>query len=178
MKGISVLAIASSALAAAIKDSSSGSIAKSLDGAQGANLAMRDDDIKVLCGAPPDYPDSDFPAQDYSYPIGLLLGGGDHKLHVDAGPAKCIQAACNSGGGAGVFVCNDQHNGVDLLYTDIGWFAQRVYEKCKHRLDDGTDHVQKGQAFCPDNWNVILTTVGSDCTASTPPSSNQTESTH
>ncbi|OTA86516.1 hypothetical protein M434DRAFT_15811 [Hypoxylon sp. CO27-5] len=154
MKAVSLLAFVSPILAVAVKRESVGG-------------PILDDDIKVLCGAPPNFPDSDYPALDYSYPIGLLLGGGSRKLHIDAGPANCKQAACNSGGGAGVFVCNDQHNGVDLLLTDIGWFAQRVYDKCKHRLADGTDHVQKGQAFNPDNWNVILTDVGSTCTAST-----------
>ncbi|KAI0834617.1 hypothetical protein F5Y06DRAFT_300471 [Hypoxylon sp. FL0890] len=141
--------------------------AKPLNGIPAGGVVMREDDIKVICDAPPDYPDSDFPAADYAYPIDRLLSGGSRKLHVDAGPAKCIQAACNSNGGAGVFVCNDQHNGVDLLLKDIGWFAQHVYEKCKHRADDGTDHVREGQAFCPDNWNVILSDVGSDCHAPT-----------
>ncbi|KAI1099611.1 hypothetical protein F4804DRAFT_337081 [Jackrogersella minutella] len=131
------------------------------------NLEPRDD-ITVLCGAPPDYPDSDYPAFDYSYPIGLLLSGRDLKLHVDAGPKKCKQAACNEGGGAGVFLCNDQSNAIDILYTDIGFFAQRVFEKCKHR-QDGSDYIQEGQAFNPDNWNVILTDVGSICTASSLP---------
>ncbi|KAI1138670.1 hypothetical protein F5Y05DRAFT_418894 [Hypoxylon sp. FL0543] len=166
MKGFTYLALAAPILAAVFKTPLSGPLAKSLDGSHAAGVAKRDD-IRVVCDAPSDWPDSDYPAQAYAYPIGLLLSGGGNKLHVDAGPAKCIQAACNSNGGAGVIVCNDQTNPVDLLLTDIGWFAQRVYEGCKHRLDDGTDYVREGQAFCPENWNVILTDVGDHCDANT-----------
>ncbi|KAI2463448.1 hypothetical protein F4781DRAFT_440608 [Annulohypoxylon bovei var. microspora] len=174
MKACSVITFASPILAAVIQSPQTLVQPKGLVGNylnQTRPFNDRRDDIKVLCGAPPDYPDSDFPASDYSYPIGLLLSGGNRRIHLEAGPAKCKQAACNSNGGAGVFICNDQHNSVDVFYTDAGWFAQQVYERCKQRRD-GTDYVQEGQAFCPDNWNVILSDVGSDCTASTLPSSD------
>ncbi|KAI1376629.1 hypothetical protein F4677DRAFT_445422 [Hypoxylon crocopeplum] len=170
MKAFTFVAFASPILAAAIKgralDQPIDSITTSLNGTH-----VLDDDIRVLCGAPSDYPNTEFSAYDYSYPVGLLLSGGSRRIHVDAGPRKCKQAACNANGGAGVFICNDQHNPIDVLYTDAGFFAQRVYEKCKHRRD-GTDYVQKGQAFCPQNWNVILADVGKVCTASTLPNSD------
>ncbi|KAI1390873.1 uncharacterized protein F4822DRAFT_426720 [Hypoxylon trugodes] len=163
MKAAFIIAFASSTLAAAVK----GSTPDERDVSTSGNVTQLDD-IQVICGAPTSSPDNEFPASDYSYPIGLLLSSGTHKLHIDTGPSKCKQAACGSNGGAGVVVCNDEKNGVDLLYSDIGFFAQRVYEGCKHRKN-GVDYVEKGQAFCPDGWNVILTDVGLTCSASTLP---------
>ncbi|KAI2621779.1 hypothetical protein GGR54DRAFT_639116 [Hypoxylon sp. NC1633] len=128
------------------------------------------DDVKVLCGAPPNIPDNSLPSDQYAYPVGLLLSGGDKKIHVDAGPGNCKQAACNAVGGAGVIICNDEKNAIDILYTDVGFFAQRVYQNCRVRKGDD-EFVQKGQAFCPDGWNVILTDIGKDCTAPTLPGS-------
>ncbi|KAL7625184.1 hypothetical protein AAE478_004399 [Parahypoxylon ruwenzoriense] len=178
MKSYSLIAFASPIFAAVIQNPALGKgilaspFAKYLNETPSASTDKQQlSDIQVLCGAPPNSPDSDLPAQDYSYPIDLLLDGGGRRLHVDAGPSKCVQAACNAGGGAGVFICNDQHDAINPMYTDIAWFAQRVYEKCKHRKD-GVDYVQKGQAFNPDdNWNVILNDVGGDCTASSLPGS-------
>ncbi|KAI1396433.1 hypothetical protein F4819DRAFT_491513 [Hypoxylon fuscum] len=168
---VSILAFASPIVAMAIKDRAAdvGKLLSPVDKYENGTIAggikrPGDDDIQVICGAPPGSPDNSFPAYDYSYPIGMLLSGGDKRIHVDAGPGKCRQAACNDGGGAGVIVCNDGP-ATDLRAADIGWFAQRVYEKCKTRRD-GQDYVEKGQAFCPDHWNVILSDVGGQCTAS------------
>ncbi|KAI2609037.1 uncharacterized protein GGS25DRAFT_531942 [Hypoxylon fragiforme] len=164
MQILSILALAAPILGAVIKDTS---IDSSING-----TVIRDD-IKVLCGAPPTTPDNNFPAYQYAYPIGLLLSGGSRKFHLDAGPGNCKQAACNAGGGPGVFICNDATHSIDILYTDAGYFAQQVYRQCKTRHADGVDWVEKGQAFCPDNWNVILTDVGPNCEASTlPPDSS------
>ncbi|KAI1214768.1 uncharacterized protein F4807DRAFT_8126 [Annulohypoxylon truncatum] len=168
MKVCSVITFASSILAAVIRSPPSLVRPAGLIANQTRPVYFKRDDIRVLCGDPPDYPNTEFPTWDYSYPIGMLLSGGSRRIHLEAGPRKCIQAACNAGGGAGVFICNDQHNSIDVLYTDAGWFAQQVYSKCKQRRD-GTDYVEKGQAFCPDNWNVILSDVGDECTASTLP---------
>ncbi|KAI0381902.1 hypothetical protein F5Y04DRAFT_280549 [Hypomontagnella monticulosa] len=136
-----------------------------------AGLVNRDDDIKVLCGAPPDMASTEFLATDYNYPIDQMLSAGTYKLHVDAGPAKCKQASCGENGGAGVYICNDNTKPVEALYSDIAWFAQRVYEKCKVRRD-GTDFLSKGQSFCPDGWNVILADVGDHCDAAPVPTAN------
>ncbi|KAI1648281.1 hypothetical protein F4815DRAFT_155334 [Daldinia loculata] len=161
MKVISAVAFASPIMAAALGRA----VTPIADQAKSTFAEL--DDIQVLCGVPK--PDNELPATSYSYPIGLLLSSGDKRLHIDAGPGNCKQAACGSKSGAGVIVCNDEKNGVDLLYSDIGFFAQQVYNTCKHRRDD-IDYVEKGQAFCPDGWNVILTDVGTDCHASTIPS--------
>ncbi|KAI1458467.1 hypothetical protein F4805DRAFT_140391 [Annulohypoxylon moriforme] len=174
MKVCLVITLVPSVLAAVIRSPESpiqpaGLVVNYLNQTQPA--PFKRDEIKVLCGQPPDYPNTEFPATDYSYPIGMLLSAGSQHIHLEAGPSKCVQAACNTGGGAGVSICNDQHNAIDVLYTDAGWFAQQVYSQCKQRLD-GTDYVEKGQAFCPDNWNVILSDVGSDCTASALPGSD------
>ncbi|KAI1658961.1 hypothetical protein F4813DRAFT_34689 [Daldinia decipiens] len=160
MKVFSVVALASPIVAATLGRA----VTPTADQANSTFAEL--DDIQVLCGVPK--PDNELPATSYSYPIGLLLSAGDKRLHIDAGPANCQQAACGTKSGAGVIVCNDEKNGVDLLYSDIGFFAQQVYNKCKHRRDD-IDYVEKGQAFCPDGWNVILTDVGTDCHASTIP---------
>ncbi|KAK6951788.1 hypothetical protein Daesc_006313 [Daldinia eschscholtzii] len=160
MKTFSIFAFASPIAAAALGRAAT-------PAAESANNTFAElDNIKVLCGVPG--PENELPATSYSYPIGLLLSAEGKKIHVDAGPGNCKQAACGTKSGAGVIVCNDQKNGVDLLYSDLGFFAQQVYNKCKHRRDD-TDYVENGQAFCPDGWNVILTDVGSDCHASTIP---------
>ncbi|OTB18858.1 hypothetical protein K445DRAFT_8881 [Daldinia sp. EC12] len=155
MKVFSIFAFASPIAAAALGRAAT-------PAAESANSTF----AEVLCGVPG--PENELPATSYSYPIGLLLSAEGKKIHVDAGPGNCKQAACGTKSGAGVIVCNDEKNGVDLLYSDLGFFAQQVYNKCKHRRDD-TDYVENGQAFCPDGWNVILTDVGSDCHASTIP---------
>ncbi|KAI0896128.1 hypothetical protein F4806DRAFT_502456 [Annulohypoxylon nitens] len=174
MKVFSILTRASSIMAAAIQSPQSQAPPASLIGNylnKTRPAYFNHDDVRVICGDPSDYPNTEFPSTDYNYPIGLLLSGGSRKINLQAGPRKCTQAACNAGGGAGVFICNDQPKSIDVLYTDAGWFAQRVFEKCKDRRN-GVDYVEKGQAFCPDNWNVILSDVGDVCTASTLPGSD------
>ncbi|KAI2641550.1 hypothetical protein GGS26DRAFT_585940 [Hypomontagnella submonticulosa] len=138
-----------------------------IHGADAVGLMKRDDDIQTLCGAPPNMPNTEFLVSDYAYPIDLLLSAGDTKLHVDAGPAKCKEAACGADGGAGVYICNDNTKPIEILFSDIAWFAQQVYNKCKVRRD-GTDFISKGQSFCPDGWNVILADVGDHCDAPIP----------
>ncbi|KAH9993353.1 hypothetical protein F4779DRAFT_631888 [Xylariaceae sp. FL0662B] len=125
--------------------------------------AIDRDDINVLCGAPPSMPDSDFPGTDYNWPIGMLMDAGSKRLHVEGGPSRCVQAACPKGGGAGVYLCNDNPGPVDIQYGDVAFFAQLVARRCRHTVGD-TDYVRKGQAFYPDNWNVILSDVN-PCTA-------------
>ncbi|KAI5865608.1 hypothetical protein GGS23DRAFT_595127 [Durotheca rogersii] len=172
MKTYTLITFASPILAAVVKDPASVLEAQASSGAKylgGIYDKHRLEDVQILCGAPPNVPDSVFPATDYDHPVGILLSGGDKRLHVEAGPSKCIQAACDTGGGAGVFICNDETHPIDPLYADIGWFAQQVYFKCRDRRGD-QDFVHKGQAFNPDDkWNVILNDVGPDCTASSLP---------
>ncbi|KAI1075659.1 hypothetical protein F5B20DRAFT_585029 [Whalleya microplaca] len=159
MKVYSLIAILPLAYAAAIN----GPVVDALPAREAYNetqvsyldLAKRDD-IKVLCGAPPSMPDTDIPLTDFNWSIGVLIDAGSKRLHVEAGPSNCVQASCSKVGGAGVYLCNDQPNPIDIQYSDIAFFAQQVTRTCQHVVGD-TNYVRKGQAFCPDSWNVILT---------------------
>ncbi|KAI4863633.1 hypothetical protein F4820DRAFT_449793 [Hypoxylon rubiginosum] len=125
--------------------------------------AIKRDDIQVNCGQPAGASDTQLLASEYSYPVSQLLKGGDATVHFYKGPAFCYVVSCNPGSGdnAGVTVCNDADKEVDIAYADMAWFAQRVYDKCKVRHDDGKDYLQKGQAFNPDaDWNVFLSDLG------------------
>ncbi|KAI6087007.1 hypothetical protein F4821DRAFT_278291 [Hypoxylon rubiginosum] len=131
---------------------------------------MKRDDVKVLCGQPPDHSDLTLLASLYSYPVGQLLGaaGGD-AVYFEPGPANCKNVACNPsddgpnvGTTAGVTVCSDDSNEIPIGKQDMGWFAQRIYEQCKVRIDN-VDYLQKGQVFVPGaKWNVILSDLGPD----------------
>ncbi|XXG99880.1 hypothetical protein Hte_006221 [Hypoxylon texense] len=129
--------------------------------------AIKRDDVQVKCGQPGGASDNELPASSYAYPIDQLSNHGDVKVHFYAGPAYCYLVSCNpsnNGNSAGVTVCNDKPEEVDITYGDMAWFAQRVYEQCKVRHDDGNDYIQKGQAFNNDaNWNVFLSDVGDAC---------------
>ncbi|KAI1776455.1 hypothetical protein F4818DRAFT_440822 [Hypoxylon cercidicola] len=158
MKAFTLLTLVSPIVAVAIKGSAVGKAVDSVD----ASLMERDD-VTVLCGQPPDHPDTPILASEYAYPVGLLLGAGDKTLHFSKGPSACRQVACNpsTGEDAGVTVCSDESVEIDILYTDMAWFAQRVYDQCKVRHSDGKDYITKGQAFNPSaKWNVILSSFG------------------
>ncbi|KAI8960578.1 hypothetical protein F5Y11DRAFT_329492 [Daldinia sp. FL1419] len=154
MKAFSVLALVSPIMAATIGRA----VGSSSD--QASHAIVERDDIFTQCGFPA--PSNELVASAYDYPIGALLSAAGKTIHIDAGPSNCKQVICGSKSGGGVYVCNDNTHAVDLLYSDIGFFAQQVYNTCKHRRDD-IDYVQKGQSFCPDSWNVILSDIGSNC---------------
>ncbi|KAI0166749.1 hypothetical protein GGR52DRAFT_574707 [Hypoxylon sp. FL1284] len=139
---------------------------KAPDAGLNETISVQRDDVKAQCGMPPDRPNTPLPASDYAYPISKLLKWGSGTLHFAAGPKACMRVSCNPGPGdnAGVIVCSDAHQEVDIMYSDIAWFAQEVYRQCKVRHSDGLDYIQKGQIFNPDApWNVILSDWGHTC---------------
>ncbi|KAJ0358605.1 hypothetical protein COL154_008998 [Colletotrichum chrysophilum] len=83
-----------------------------------------------------------------------------------AGPANCGRVSCRNS--TGIWWCNDVNSPKELTsFADIADGASRVLSVCTDKLDanQGEAMTVSGQAFHPENWNVVIR-GGDDCSNS------------